>query len=98
MVKTYCVHPGMVRTDVVRNMPIFLRFGNSIAAPVMLLLQKSPKAGAFTTIYCATSANVNSHSGFYYVNSTKQQANPVSSDADKCRALWKVSERSEREM
>jgi NAD(P)-dependent dehydrogenase (short-subunit alcohol dehydrogenase family) len=64
------VHPGLVRTDVVRNMPWYLKYPNTVFGFVLALLQKTPEAGAYTSTYCATSPGLQEKSGCYFVNST----------------------------
>lgn len=75
---TAAIHPGLVRTDVVRNLPLLLQLGNRLFGSVLSTLQKTPKQGAWGTLYCccttATTALVhddNNHvmeSGRYWVN------------------------------
>lgn len=67
-VTSVSLHPGLVRTDVVRNMPFLLKAGNILFGFVLRTLQKSPPAGAFTSVWCATSSDVTS--GLYYSNSS----------------------------
>ena len=45
------IHPGLVRTDVTRNMPYYLRIPNSAFAIVLQTLQKTPIQGAWNTIH-----------------------------------------------
>ncbi|RYG96855.1 hypothetical protein EON65_53795, partial [archaeon] len=42
------VHPGCVRTEVTRNMSVFMRWGDFICSPILSLLQKTPHEGAYT--------------------------------------------------
>ena len=51
--QVYAVHPGIVRTDVVRNMGWFFRYGNLIFAKCVAAFQKTPQEGAYSTVYCA---------------------------------------------
>ena len=50
------VHPGLVRTDVTRNMPYYLRIPNEIFAILLQTLQKTPTQGAWNTIHVFTLA------------------------------------------
>ena len=45
------VHPGCVRTDVTRNMALWMRLGDRIASPVMCTLMKSREQGAYSTLH-----------------------------------------------
>lgn len=50
-IRSAAIHPGLVRTDVVRNMPWYLRFPNTVFAVVLQTLQKTPTQGAWCTIH-----------------------------------------------
>ncbi len=90
-VKVYNVHPGLVRTDVVRNMPWYLKYPNMLAALILMALQKAPEAGAYTNVYCATSQNLEDQSGQYFSNSQVFETNEFANDMDKAKALWDIS-------
>jgi NAD(P)-dependent dehydrogenase (short-subunit alcohol dehydrogenase family) len=47
----HAVHPGLVRTDVVRNMPWYLRLPNRAFGAVVGLYQKTPAQGAWNTVH-----------------------------------------------
>lgn len=65
-VTTYSLHPGVIRTELVRHlwptMPLWKRF---VYKPLMFLM-KSPTEGAQTTIYCAVEESLQNESGLYY--------------------------------
>jgi hypothetical protein len=74
---TAAVHPGLVRTDVVRNMPWYLRIPNTLFATILATLQKTPAAGAWGTLHVTfpRGEEDGSHhlpSGAYWVNRTPQ--------------------------
>lgn len=52
-IRSYAVHPGLVRTNVVRDMPWFLYYPNIVFAIFMAVLQKTPRSGAYTSVFCA---------------------------------------------
>lgn len=54
VVFTAAIHPGLVRTDVVRNMPWFMRVSNDVFGFLLSTLQKTPAQGAWNTVYLAT--------------------------------------------
>ena len=78
-VASYVVHPGVVRTDVVRNMPWYLYYPNVALGWAIMSLQKTPEAGAYTSVHCATAERSvldggdggggGWSGGLYYVNS-----------------------------
>ena len=90
-VSVFIVHPGLVRTDVVRNMPWYLKYPNMIFSFVLTTLQKSPPAGAYTNVYCATADEVKNLNGDYFSNSEAVPTNKHSNDADAAKELWKLS-------
>ena len=53
-VSVFGVHPGVVRTEVTRNMSWLMQLGNHLAAPIMSTMQKTPAQGAYCSVYCAT--------------------------------------------
>lgn len=59
------VHPGLVRTDVVRNMPLFMRIGYQLTGVVLATLQKTPAQGSWGTIHAV---HTNDTSGCYWEN------------------------------
>ena len=79
-VSAYAVHPGLVRTDVVRNMPWYLRYPNKWFGFIVGALQKTPEAGAYTSVYCATSSELEGGSGKYYANSRRAPLTDVAND------------------
>eukprot|EP00978_Attheya_sp_CCMP212_P017475 scaffold46579_cov66-Attheya_sp.AAC.3 len=82
-IESYIVHPGLVRTDVTRNMPWFMRLGNEAFAWVLVSLQKTPKAGAYTSVFCAASPDALQYeSGTYFVNSQPTTTNDFARDTE----------------
>lgn len=55
------IHPGLVRTDVVRNMPWYLRIPNNVFAVVLQTLQKTPAQGAWCTVHVVAAAAMAPH-------------------------------------
>lgn len=72
---SYSVHPGLVRTDVIRDLPWYLYYPNIVCAVFMTMLQKTPKSGAYTSVFCAIidDHQYENHSsdteGYLYINS-----------------------------
>jgi NAD(P)-dependent dehydrogenase (short-subunit alcohol dehydrogenase family) len=87
----HIVHPGLVRTEVVRNMPWYLRWPNIVFSLVLMSLQKSPEAGAYTTIFCATSQSLVGQSGDYFSNSQVYEVNEFANDVKAAKAVWDLS-------
>jgi NAD(P)-dependent dehydrogenase (short-subunit alcohol dehydrogenase family) len=81
------LHPGFVASNFGKSTPL-MRFGVSLARPFTI----SPEKGAATPIYLATSPDVATTSGLYFVKEKPARSNNVSYDQDIARKLWTVSE------
>ena len=90
-VGVHIVHPGLVRTDVVRNMNWYLKYPNMLFSSVLITMQKSPEAGAYTNVFCATSKSLVGQSGDYFSNSQVFKVNEFANDEKKAKALWDLS-------
>ena len=85
------VHPGFTRTKFGMNgLSLFQRIGLKIIHPIMAV---SPQKGAETPIYLATSPDVESVTGKYFVNKKIEKSTPISYDQENKKRLWTVSER-----
>ncbi len=90
LVQSHALHPGLVRTNVTRNMPWYLYYPNLVFSLFMMMLQKSPQCGAYTTVYCAVTGE-ESDVSCYFVNSKKQPLEALALSDEEGRKLWKVS-------
>ena len=84
-VSTYSLHPGVVATDVWRQVPAFIR-------PLIKLMMISTEEGAATTLYCATSPDVSNETGLYYDQCRVKRPSKVGQDAALAAELWQRSE------
>ncbi len=84
-VTTYSLHPGVVASDVWREVPAFIR-------PLIKLLMISTEEGAATTLYCATSPDVSGETGLYYDKCRVKEASKKGQDAALAAELWRRSE------
>ncbi len=57
-IKVYCLHPGVVRTDIMRHISAFLSFIRIFFIDV--------EKGAQTTLFCALEESLENETGFYY--------------------------------
>lgn len=83
------LHPGAVRTEIWRNLPLILR---AISYPFVVLTFKSCKQGAQTTIHLAISEEVEGISGEYFENCRRIPLKPHALDEEPAERLWKLSE------
>lgn len=82
-----CVYPGFVRTNFGRHQAGI--YGLFVA--VFSSLMKTPEKGAETIIYLASSPEVESVSGKYFINNKEVRSSKASYDEAMTRRLWEVS-------
>jgi NAD(P)-dependent dehydrogenase (short-subunit alcohol dehydrogenase family) len=83
-----CLHPGFVRTSIFRQQGL-VGWLVRRAADVIAI---APEAGARTSIYLASSPEVEGVSGKYFVKEMPAVSSPQSLDAAAGRRLWQLSE------
>jgi retinol dehydrogenase-14 len=83
-----CAHPGVVRTRFGREAGLPLRIGLTVARPFLL----SPERGASTIVYLASSPEVATATGGYYVKKQRREPSVAARDPDTARRLWQLSE------
>ncbi|XP_069881144.1 retinol dehydrogenase 14 [Dipodomys merriami] len=85
------LHPGVVRTNLGRHIHIPL-----LARPLFSLVSwaffKSPLEGAQTSIYLASSPEVEGVSGRYFGDCKEEELLPKAMDESVARKLWDISE------
>src|SRR5512136_910169 len=82
------LHPGLTSTGFGKNNPGLLM---KIMGVVIPLIAHSPEKGATTSIYLASSPEVRSISGKYFVDCKVTQPAPQATDSAVARQLWDVS-------
>ncbi len=83
-----CLHPGTVRTNIFSNVK---GVAGMIVRPFTLLM-RTPEKGADTIIWLATSPEVESVTGKYFIDRVARESNPQSYDREVAARLWEVSE------
>lgn len=87
-----CLHPGGVSTNIFRDASLFLK-------PILFVgraFLKGPKRGAKTSVYLATSPEVEGVTGKYFVNCKEAKSSALSHDRDAQQRLWDISARLTR--
>lgn len=84
-----CLHPGFVATNIGQSgvVPV----ARPVAKFVLSFLGISPEEGAKTSIYLATSTDVEDVTGKYFVKSVISRSAPISYDESLQRQLWDES-------
>jgi NAD(P)-dependent dehydrogenase (short-subunit alcohol dehydrogenase family) len=85
-----CLHPGVVATSLVEKDPDYSPFSRFIYKLFKPFLA-SPKKGAETSIYLASSPEVEGVTGEYFVKKAAVESSPESYDMAIARRLWEVS-------
>ncbi|MET4639887.1 SDR family oxidoreductase [Mycetocola sp. 2940] len=82
------LHPGVTRTNFgAEDRSRWFAFMNRLGQPFM----KSPDQGASTSIYLASSPDVDGVTGRYFANRKAKKANKASYDTEAAARLWRVS-------
>lgn len=82
------LHPGVIASNFGQSGPGWMRFGIKLISPFMM----SPEKGAATTIYLATSPDVEGITGKYWKDRKQAKPNAEASDPEVGRKLWDISE------
>jgi NAD(P)-dependent dehydrogenase (short-subunit alcohol dehydrogenase family) len=84
-----CFHPGLVATGFNRNNGPLMDLAMTILGPV----SRSPKKGADTLVWLATSPDIAHVSGAYFFDRQQKPPSPKAQDTEMARRLWEISER-----
>ncbi|HET6150701.1 MAG TPA: SDR family oxidoreductase [Polyangia bacterium] len=85
-VTSYAVHPGVIATDIWRQVPQPLRW-------LMTRLMATPDDGAATTLLCATARELAAVTGRYYRNQHEARPSRLAEDDRLADRLWQESEK-----
>lgn len=81
------LHPGFVNTGFAKNNGGFIKFAMAMLSP----MQRKVSDGASTSIYLASSPEVEHVSGKYFVDRKPVQSDPASYDQATATRLWQLS-------
>jgi NAD(P)-dependent dehydrogenase (short-subunit alcohol dehydrogenase family) len=81
------LHPGLVGTNMAANNGWLVK----LFLPLFRLVSLSPEEGAETSIYLASSPDVEGVSGKYYYQKRAVASSPYSYEEEKARRLWEES-------
>ena len=84
-----CLHPGFVATNIGQNGVGSI--GRGITKLIFSMLGISPEEGAKTSIYLASSPEIEGVTGKYFVKSIPVRSAPISYDETLQRQLWEES-------
>jgi NAD(P)-dependent dehydrogenase (short-subunit alcohol dehydrogenase family) len=81
-----CVHPGMNKTDLGRD-------AGGFSQMIFKLMGKDPEIGAETSIFLASSPDVENITGEYFAKEKIRRSSKESYDMDLAEKVWNVSEK-----
>jgi NAD(P)-dependent dehydrogenase (short-subunit alcohol dehydrogenase family) len=84
-ITTYSLHPGVVASNIWREVPWPIR-------PLIKLAMISPEEGAATTLHCALSREAAAESGQYYQAARLARPSRASQDRELAAELWERTE------
>ena len=88
-ISVFAVHPGYVRTELMRHFgPVF----RTLLAPLAYLIAKNSFIGAQTSIHCAAAPLDQLHPGEYYFDCEVGTPTKLAQDKQMADSLWKISE------
>ncbi|KAF3692491.1 Retinol dehydrogenase 13 [Channa argus] len=90
-VSTFCLHPGIIRTELVRHVMDWFPLLRMILKLPGLLLLKSPHQGCQTTVYCALTPGLEERSGRYFSDCAEKEPAAEAQDDEVARKLWEQS-------
>uniref|UniRef100_A0A671MZ78 Retinol dehydrogenase 12-like n=1 Tax=Sinocyclocheilus anshuiensis TaxID=1608454 RepID=A0A671MZ78_9TELE len=86
-VTVYSLHPGVVQSELFRNLSKPVQIAVKIFSP----FTKTTIQGAQTTIYCAVEPKLDNESGGYYSNCAPAQCSSEALDDEMAQKLWELS-------
>lgn len=96
-VTAYAVHPGVVRTELFKHIPLIGAYSDTLLSPITYTFFKSPWEGAQTTLYTALDEALPSqpgaNGGYFADAALKRNIAPQAYDESVADALWELSEK-----
>lgn len=89
-VTCYCLHPGVIYTELCRSFSVWQQL---LMLPLAKLFFLDPEGGSQTTLHCALQEGIEPLSGRYFSNCALQQVGARGRDDALAKKLWEVSER-----
>ncbi|KAG9340568.1 hypothetical protein JZ751_021390 [Albula glossodonta] len=84
-VTCYCLHPGVITTELCRDFPAWQQL---LLLPFAKLFFLDTEAGAQTTLYCALQEGIEPLSGRYFSNCSVQEVSAKARNDALSHALW----------
>jgi NAD(P)-dependent dehydrogenase (short-subunit alcohol dehydrogenase family) len=92
-ITSLAINPGIVRTDVTRNMSSFLQYGNYLFGFLVRWYQKNPAEGAYSSVWAATTPGTTGlTNGSFISNSRPEPTLEYCQNEAAAKKLWEWSE------
>jgi len=88
-VSAFSLHPGVIKTELGRNMTGVVKFLNKTVAPLFL---STPEQGALTTLFCAVRPEALDNKGKYFSKCAVASTSGPGRDQKLAEDFWKLSE------
>lgn len=88
-VSAFALHPGLVRTDINRSTPWYVR---NFIQPIFYMFAKNVLEGAQTSVYCAIAPEIERFSGRYFADCKESWMSRKAKNDVVAAKLWQVSE------
>jgi NAD(P)-dependent dehydrogenase (short-subunit alcohol dehydrogenase family) len=88
-VSVNALHPGVIRTNLVRS----IKLVKIVSKTLGLLFMKSASKGAETSVFLASSPDVEGITGKYFIKKKEKKSSKASYDIDLQKSLWEISEK-----
>lgn len=92
-VTTYSLHPGLVRTDINRSTPWYVK---NCIQPLFYAFAKNAVEGAQTSVYCAIQPGIEGLSGKYFADCKESWMSRKAKNEVVAARLWEASEKLTR--
>eukprot|EP01025_Chloroclados_australasicus_P020470 TRINITY_DN21573_c0_g1_i1.p1 TRINITY_DN21573_c0_g1~~TRINITY_DN21573_c0_g1_i1.p1 ORF type:complete len:262 (-),score=14.45 TRINITY_DN21573_c0_g1_i1:170-955(-) len=91
-VKSFCLHPGVIPTNLSRYMGVMGWIFRKLPVASIFPFMKTPEQGASTTVYAATASELSDKSGAYLGDCSIETPAEQAQDMKMAVDLWKVTE------
>ncbi|XP_061088600.1 retinol dehydrogenase 12 [Conger conger] len=92
-VTSYSLHPGVIRTELSRHVETWFPLLKALLTAPSILLMKTAREGAQTSIYCAVTEGLEDRSGCYFSDCAVKEPAAEGRDDLAALRLWEVSSR-----
>jgi retinol dehydrogenase 12 len=97
-IKTCSLHPGVVRSEFWRDMPLVVKAFSYLGYPLLWTLTKSEHEGAETTLHCSLMPFKELKNGAYYSDCAIKEPSIHSTNSDNIAQSWQITNQRLKEI